>query len=126
MRMEPVTPDPSTINNLKTFTPRYDSKRDVFYLRPSVPRPATSIDCEGQLWIRVDVQTGEIVGVEIEDFEAVFLRLHPEVAHAWAEYKKRGRTPERTRESFLVILAGFLRAFLSQCSTQQSMEVLPA
>jgi uncharacterized protein YuzE len=127
MRMEPVTPDMATISNLKAFTPKYDAKRDVFFLRPSTPRPATSFDCDGELWLRVDVNTGEIVGIEIEDFEAVFLKRHPEVAQAWAECKRLVRSqPDRIRESFLVILAGFLRSFLSDCSTQQSMEMMPA
>lgn len=128
MRMEPVTPDMSTVNNLETFAMKYDAKRDVLFLRPSTPRPATSIDCDGQLWLRVDVHTGEIVGLEIEDFESVFLKQHPEVAQAWTVCRRRigGAKPDHLRDSFLVILAGFLRSFLSHCSEQQLMEMLPA
>jgi len=51
------------------------------------PRPAVSIDCDGEFWIRVDPSTGEIVGLEIEDFESVFLKKHPELQRTWQEAK---------------------------------------
>ncbi len=126
--MKPITPDMSTLGNLQTYLPRHDSRRDVFFLRPSTPRPATSIDCGGQFWMRVDVNTGEIIGLEIEDFEAIFLKQHPEVGQAWRTYKRQaaGTNADRVTQSFLVILAGFLRSFLAGCSEQQTMELMPA
>jgi len=126
--MKPVTPDMATLDNLRTMSPKYDARRDVFMLRSLPTRPATSFDCDGQFWMRLDVQSGEIVGLEIEDFQSVFLKQHPEMAQAWLDYRRRriGAASDRTSQSFLVILAGFLRSFLSDCSEQHRMEMLPA
>ena len=123
--MKPVTPDMRTISNLKWYVPRYDAKRDVFLLRPSTPRPATSVDCDG-MWVRVDVETGEIVGLEIEDFQSVFLKQHADVAQAWQSYKRLASREVRVRESFLVILVDFLRSLLAGQCEQRTMEIMPA
>jgi uncharacterized protein YuzE len=79
----PVAPDLATVDRLRSFAPKYDARRDALFLRPSPPPAATSIDCDGQLWLRVNVDTGEVVGLEIEDFVAVFLPRHPHLRAAW-------------------------------------------
>ena len=53
-------------------------------------RPATSIDTdvEGEVLIRCDTETGDVIGVEIEGFERSFIcKYHPELADAWAALK---------------------------------------
>ena len=53
-------------------------------------RPATSVDSyvEGELLIRYDPGTGEVIGVEIEGFERLFVgKHHPELADGWAAIK---------------------------------------
>ena len=55
-------------------------------------RPATSLDTnvEGELLIRYDPETSEVVGVEIEGFERFFIgKHHPELANAWAVLKPK-------------------------------------
>ena len=74
--------DFTTINNLKNFVPVYHKDEDTFFLRPDKPRPATSFDWDGEIWIRIDPQNGEIVGLEIDDFESIFLKKYPELANA--------------------------------------------
>ena len=57
-------------------------------------RPATSVDAnvEGDLLIRYDPETGEVVGVEIEGFERSFIgKHHPELADSWGAPQARGR-----------------------------------
>lgn len=48
---------------------------------------ATSIDRDG-VWYRVTPQTGTITGIEIEDFESVFLKKHPELQPSWKQVRK--------------------------------------
>ena len=72
--------DYNTMNNIKTFTPVYHDDEDTFFLRPEKPHPATSVDWNGEIWVRIDPTNGEVVGLEIEDFEMVFLKKHPEIA----------------------------------------------
>ena len=53
-------------------------------------RPATSVDTdvEGELLIRYDPETGDVIGVEIEGFERLFMgKHHPELADGWAAVK---------------------------------------
>ena len=55
-------------------------------------RPATSQDVMGKLWIRYDSSTGDIIGIEIDDFEQLFLaEFHPELAHDWRVLKPDGK-----------------------------------
>ncbi len=75
--------DMSTLSNVKDFGLRYQEKEDTLFIRPDKPRPAVSFDWNGEFWLRFDPKTGEIVGIEINDFESVFLKKHPELAQLW-------------------------------------------
>jgi uncharacterized protein YuzE len=123
-----VRPNLATLPNVRDFVLEYDTKFDTLHLVSRSTRPAVSVDCAGELWVRVDVSNGDIVGVEIEDFEAVFLRKHPEVAPAWDSL--RSKLPSRHRSaqasSFPLVIAEFLKRFLANCSRQQTMEMMPA
>ncbi len=76
----------NTINNLEHLLPSYDKQFDTFFILPVKPTPAVSVDWDGEIWIRVN-SSGEIVGIEVENFERVFLVKHPEVATIWKEFK---------------------------------------
>ena len=39
-------------------------------------RPASSLDVDGELWVRYDPESGDVIGVEIEDFEQFFLEKY--------------------------------------------------
>jgi uncharacterized protein YuzE len=120
-----------SLQNAKTFKCVYYEDEDVLFIRPSEPRPATSIDWEGEIWIRVDISTGEIVGLEIDDFEAVFLKKHPELAVAWSEVKPLNRCKKNRRssdilwESFLQIILSFLKRFFTEHPQQIAFETMP-
>ena len=53
-------------------------------------RSATTIDADKDLLIRYDDATGDVIGVEIEDFENCFLKQRPELADSWAALKPSG------------------------------------
>lgn len=89
--------DFSTINNILKFQMLYDEERDVLFLRPDTPRPATSVDWNGEIWLRVDIESGEVVGLEIDDFERFFLRKHPEIAAAWEQERASATLARRLR-----------------------------
>lgn len=109
-----------TLDRIRTFQLVYHDDEDVLFLQPDTPRPATSFDLEGKVWVRVDPETGEVVGLEIEDYEAVFLKRYPEIAQAWAEAKpscrrkKRGKDRDTTWESFLLIMVNFFLTFFRE------------
>jgi uncharacterized protein YuzE len=104
--------DFNTIYNLKRLLPSYDKKFNTFFILPVKSVPAVSVDWDGEFWIRVN-SNGEIVGIEVENFEKVFLVKHPEVSAIWKEFKpiclkneRKMRTPE-VCDSFLSILLKF-------------------
>jgi hypothetical protein len=68
-----------TWGNLLGCKAEYNEKRDIFILYSEEERDAISMDCNGEFWVRVDPENGDILGLEIEDFERVFLKKHPEI-----------------------------------------------
>jgi len=72
--------DWETLPNILQFDVEYDPKTDIWFAHSKDERPAISIDRVDGIWLRIDAQTGEILGVEIEDFRKVFLKKHPEMA----------------------------------------------
>ncbi len=77
--------DWETRDNIAGFEADYDEESDILLLQSKDNRPAVSVQL-GDMWIRVDPQTGEILGVEIEDFKRVFLKKHPEITKAKNQY----------------------------------------
>jgi hypothetical protein len=104
----------NTLKDLATCIPVYHTGQDTFFIRPEKPLPATSFDWDGELWLRVNAQTGDIVGLEIDNFESVFLKKHPEVAKVWKEakshciHKKIEMRDDDICESFLRMILEFL------------------
>ena len=54
----------------------YDKDIDTLIIIFGENRPAVSIDCEGEFWLRKDPETNEMVGIEIENFKKVFLKKY--------------------------------------------------
>ena len=121
--------DLNTLKNVKNFELTYHDGDDTLFIRPATARPATSLDWEGELWVRVDVETGEVVGLEIDDFEAVFLKKYPSLAKAWQEVKplchrKRTKKYEDTSwDSFLRIIFEFLIQFFKDKPAQPALGI---
>jgi hypothetical protein len=95
----------------------YYRKEDTLYIRSGAPRPAVSLDLDGEIWLRFDPDTGDIVGLEIDDFESIFLKKHPEISKAWQQAKPHclAKPPKRVgpdKDSFLLIILSFLSSFL--------------
>ena len=69
-----------------------DEEADSLLVLFAENQPATSQDVKGELWIRYDSHTGYIIGIEIDDFEQLFLaEFHPELTHGWNGIKPEGR-----------------------------------
>ena len=121
--------DFKSLENLSTFVPMYHKENDTFFIRPEQPLPAVSFDWNGELWIRVD-STGKIVGLEVENFESVFLKKHPEVAQVWTEAKRfclhrKVRTNEEDIcESFIRIMLQFLSNMFQNNPQQVSFSTI--
>jgi uncharacterized protein YuzE len=116
-----------TINNLKNLVPSYDKQFDTFFVSQAKPIPAVSVDWDGEFWIRV-TSNGDIVGIEIENFEKVFLAKHPEVRATWKEFKRvclknEGKLRQKPEEceSFLRILLNFLSDLFRTHPQQQAL-----
>jgi uncharacterized protein YuzE len=133
-----VTDDPggveldlSTIGNISTFRLVYHEDEDALFLRPEKPRPATSYDWDGEIWLRVDPTNGEIVGLEIDDFEAVFVKKHPEIGVAWHQAKplcRRKRPSARDRsgwDSFVRMILDLLTNILRDPPKQGRLRLAP-
>jgi len=68
--------DWDTARNIVEFDAEYDDETDTLFMQSKRKSPSVSVDCDGELWIRIVPQTGEIVGLEIEGFRQVFLKKH--------------------------------------------------
>jgi hypothetical protein len=62
----------------------YDPEYDLLRIVIGDARPAMSVDVAG-MWMRLEPNTGEILGFEIQDFVHSFLPKHPELAMQLAE-----------------------------------------
>lgn len=71
------------------FERSYDKDRDILFVYKLPKRPAVSLDVGGHFWVRFDPESGEVLGVEIEDFESVFLAKYPELRLGWEDTRKR-------------------------------------
>ncbi|MBI2760018.1 MAG: hypothetical protein HYX51_01165 [Chloroflexi bacterium] len=97
--LEPIIPDLSKAQSLPpmdAFVSHYDIERDVLSFQLGNPRPAVSIDIDGEFWVRYVPETGEIVGFEIEDFVRVYLIGHPDILATAVEAAFGG--PEQSAE----------------------------
>ena len=78
----------------------------------SLRLPDATPTVDGEFWLRADPETGEVCGVEIEDFEAVYLKKHPELAVIWSEAEghERPQLPAEVRIPFVERILRQLRA----------------
>ena len=77
-----------SLKNLRNFSLHYLANIDTLIFQiQMIPVPAISVDCDGDILLRVDPKTSEIVGVEIEDFEGYFITKYPAFAPLWKQVK---------------------------------------
>ncbi len=121
--------DYDTLQNVADFIPIYHDDEDVFFLRPEQPKSAVSLDWNGDVWLRIDPNSGEIVGVEIDDFESVFLKKYPDLASAWKQakplcYRKRKTEPDKIYwQAFITIILDFVQNLTRQKPQQAQFAV---
>ena len=109
------------VPKLESFNPAvaksaYDSGGDILRVSCNVNKAATSVDLDGEVWLRIDPVNGDVLGFEIEDFEAVFLKKHPEVAPMWKEIKQlmKRKDAVQQRQLFIARLLKTLSTFHPQ------------
>lgn len=88
----------------------YDRRRDCFFITLGSPHPAGSIQCEEGMLLRVDLETQEVIGLEIWDFQRVFLHKHPDIAELWQQahnplYRWLKRSLGRAAERLVTVRA---------------------
>lgn len=57
----------------------YDKTTDILSVYRVERKPAVSFDVNGEIWLRFIPASGEVVGLEIEDFKRFFLKHHPQL-----------------------------------------------
>ena len=121
----------NTVENLQTYKLVYRKDMDVCYLRSEPNQPATSYDLNGLVWLRIDIATGDIVGIQIDDFESVFLKKYPKLAKAWKEAKplyalKSNKRGDNSKGPFMLIIIDLLKSLSADCPQQLRAEIVPA
>ena len=63
----------------------WNGETDTFYvvLNDSKGRLAINTPLDDLAWARYDVETGEVLGFEIEGFVAAYISAHPKFAEVW-------------------------------------------
>ena len=99
------------IEAFTNFGKSYDKQRDLLSIYRVPKRPAVSLDVKGHFWIRFDPETGDVLGLEFEDFEQVFLVHYPELKLGWTQIKsqidKRRNSPDSSVGDYLRLLMLF-------------------
>ncbi|MEK7354336.1 MAG: DUF2283 domain-containing protein [Chloroflexota bacterium] len=106
-----------TLKNMMSFVPLYLEDIDTLIFQPEKPPPAISIDCDGDIMLRVDPKTREIVGIEIEDFEGYFIIKYPAFGPIWKEMKsviKKNKCENEALNTFLSIVQTLLKELVDK------------
>jgi hypothetical protein len=119
----------NTMKNLLSYVCVYHDKEDTLFIRPEPPPNATAFDWNGEMWIKLDPQTEVFLGIEIENFEKIFLKKHPELALAWKQFKpfcrRKAKFDQRMWESFIEILTSFLESLFTNKPQQIEIGLQP-
>lgn len=117
------TIDINTLDNCVNFQISYDKELDTLYWSDKPVQPATSVDWNGELWFRVIPENGRITAIEIEDYERVFLKKHPDLAPPWNQVKKKvaNNKGDASVSTFGSILFSFIKNWLKQHPKQAEM-----
>ena len=115
-----------TLKNISSFCPLYLPDVDTLIFQPGTPVPAVSVDVNGDLFLRVDPNTKEIVGIEIENFQEYFIVKYPLFAPIWKQMKKsikRNRPENESLTTFLTIVQTLLGELVNK---QGSVTINPS
>lgn len=67
---------------------RYDDSSDTLNIHFGPPRAAVSFDVGDHVWLRSDPATGDVVGIEVEDFREAFLAENAEFGDPMASFDR--------------------------------------
>lgn len=121
-----------TMNKMLSYNCVYHGSEDTLFIRPDNPQPATSFDWNGEIWLRIDPQTEEIVGLEIDNFETVFLLKYPELIPVWKSVKPsclrkiKRKDTSNAWDSFMLIVLEFLSNLFEKTPQQLVLKESPA
>ena len=84
-------------HRISDFEVGYSTAWDTLYIREHDVKPAVSLPVK-DAWVRYDPESLQVLGVDIEDFESVFLAANPGLKAFWHQSKPyyangQGRTP---------------------------------
>jgi uncharacterized protein YuzE len=94
---------PATLN-FESIRLKYDTEGDILSLVFGPDRPGTTIDNPNGVWWRIDSETGEIYGVEIQVFEHHFLTDFTDdarIAQHWHALKDQNLQDDESRVHFV-------------------------
>jgi len=74
--------------SIKALEFSYDDEDDIAFVHVNKPRPAVSLDVAGDMWLRVNPDTDEVLGLEIHAFAKGFLIRHSKIAAFAADAMK--------------------------------------
>ena len=119
-----------SLKNFSSFCPVYLEDIDTLIVQPRTPAPAISVDLHGDLYLRIDPTTKDIVGIEIENFQGYFLAKYPDFAPIWKQMKKsvkRNRCENKSLTTFLTIIQALLGQLVSkQGDVKISLSLTPS
>jgi len=125
----PTPIKPESFKNVKNFVPKYLSDIDTLVLRPKGKSiPAVSIDIDGEMYVRVAPETGEIVGLEIEDVDKYFAQKYPEFGAIWKQAKRsvaKSNCNDRAIATFMSIVYDLLEDVFKEGDGPQIMSHSP-
>ena len=116
-----------TLKNIKCFSPLYLEDIDTLVFQPERPIPAISVDWNGDIMLRIDPKTREIVGIEIEDFEGYFVAKYPEFATIWKQMKgsiKKNKCENEELNTFLTIVQELISVLVNKSGSIKLMPPL--
>ena len=113
------------VESLASVSQLYDEARDLLLIYKTPKVPAVSWDVAGDLWLRYLPDSGEVVGVEIEDFERVFLAKHRELQLSWQTAKphiaRRTNRQQADAVDYIRLLLLFIRNMLKDNPYQERL-----
>lgn len=102
-----------TLQAFESFRKSYDKRRDTLFVYKEPKAQDASFSIGMGAWLRL-ADDGEVVGLEIEDFEMVFLRHHPELEMGWKELKPTIIKRVKREADSPAMLAAFIMALTEQ------------
>ena len=67
-----------SIDNMFVFITKYDKESDTLTFRPKKAEPSVSVNFNDDFWVRVNPETNNIVGIDVENYKTYFSKKYHE------------------------------------------------